>query len=324
MSGEPDFRFTLRQLQYFSAIAEHGSISRAAVAAHLSQAAMSQALAELEAAVGQQLAVRSKARGVTLTSAGRRLLADARRLLGDAAEIQAVMSERADELAGPIELGCYTSLSPYWIPFLAERFIRPNPRLDVRIEEGDGKALQRRMLEGRLDAVLTHTGHLVEGVRHTTLRSGRGYVVVAADHPLAGRGRVHLRELAHEDYVLLDIPSVREGQLPKLRRARFDPRVVWRSSSFEAVRGMVARGLGWTILVQRPASDVTYDGRTVACLDIADDFDASDVCIAHVADPMSRRLRALVDLCRDEGGRLDAEASGRPPDGVDPLSASPR
>ena len=74
-------RFTLRQLEYLSAVAEHGSIAAAALHAHASAGGVSQAISDLEQRLGVQLFIRQKAKAVTLTEAGTRVLRDARRLL---------------------------------------------------------------------------------------------------------------------------------------------------------------------------------------------------------------------------------------------------
>ena len=73
--------YTLRQLEYFVAVAEAGSVTAAAAAVHLSQSAMSTALADLERALDVQLLLRHHARGVTLTAAGEQLVVASRQLL---------------------------------------------------------------------------------------------------------------------------------------------------------------------------------------------------------------------------------------------------
>lgn len=307
------FRFTLRQLQHFIAAADAGTVTGAAEAVRISQAAMSQSLTELERAVGQQLMVRTRSHGIQLTSSGRRFLTDSRALVAKAADVQQEMTDRAGELIGPLDVGCYTGVAPFWIPFIAEKFILPNPEVAVQIREGDGTELQRQMLEGRFDAVVTHTGHLIDGVRHEVIRRGQGYALVSPDHRLAGRAEVNVSEFGDDDFVLLDIPAVRDGQLPKLRQAGLKPNIRWRSSSFEAVRGIVGRGLGWTVLVQRPPVDMSYDGMPLVALPLTD-FESSDICIAYVQERRSRRLSELIRLCKAEGARLDAmEAYHRAP-----------
>lgn len=305
------FRYTLRQVLYFVAIADYGSISAAADVSHVSQAGMSLALTELEKAVGTQLVVRHKAKGVTLTSAGRRFLVDARQLLRQATELQATITERQDELAGPLAIGCYTTLSAFWIPSITAGFAAPNPKLSVTITEGAPDELQQQMMDGKLDAVLTHTRHVRPGAAFRTIREGRPYVLVGAQHRLAQRSSVRLPELAEDDMVLLDIPSVRDNQLPNLRASGLEPKIAWRSTSFEAVRGMVARGLGYTVLIQRPPLDVSYEGLPLACLQIDGPIAHSDICVAYPAgQKLSRRLIALMDYCADSQSSDGAHPQG--------------
>lgn len=308
------FRFTLRQLQHFIATAEAGTVTGAAELVHISQAAMSQSLTELERAVGQQLMVRTRSHGIQLTSSGHRFLSDSRLLVASAADVQQEMSDRADKLIGPLDIGCYTAVAPFWIPFIAEQFVIPNPDVTMRITEGDGKDLQQQMLDGRFDAVVTHTGHLLDGVRHEVIRQGQGYALVAPDHRLAKRKSVHVAEFGDDEFVLLDVPAVREAQIPKLRQAGLKPNIRWRSTSFEAVRGLVARGLGWSVLVQRPPVNVSYDGLPLVSIPLLD-FESSDICVAYVQKRGSRRLAEFIRICKAEGARLDAiDASNRAPE----------
>src|SRR3954453_5152146 len=85
----PGARFTLRQLEYFVTVADQGTMAGAAQHHHISQSAVSLAITELERALGVQLLVRRRARGVELTGAGREVLPEVRRLLAHAAEVQA-------------------------------------------------------------------------------------------------------------------------------------------------------------------------------------------------------------------------------------------
>ncbi|MDN6535005.1 MAG: LysR substrate-binding domain-containing protein, partial [Yaniella sp.] len=84
-----------------------------------------------------------------------------------------------------------------------------------------------------------------------------------------------------------------------------EPNITWRSTSFEAVRGMVARGVGFSVLVQRPPVDVSYDGLPLVTIQL-EDFEPSDICIAYVQERRSRRLRELISVCKAEADRLDA------------------
>ncbi|WP_125612688.1 LysR family transcriptional regulator [Specibacter cremeus] len=291
-------RYTLRQVQHFVAVADAGSIRAASEAAHVSQAGLSLALTELEKALDAQLMVRHKAKGVTLTSAGQRFLGEARALLRHADEVASTVGGDQEELGGPLAVGCYSTLAAFWIPPITAGFLARHPKLRLQLTEGSPGELQAMALDGRLDAVLTHTRHVAAGMDFRVIASGVPYVLVGAGHRLAGRPGVRLAELADDDMVLLDIPSVRDNQLPNLRASGLEPRIAWRSTSFEAVRGMVARGLGYTVLVQRPAHDVSYEGLPLVALPIEGPIGHSDICVAFPAGTrLSPRLAALIDFC---------------------------
>ena len=110
--------YTLRQLEYFVAVAEAGSITRAASAVHLSQSAMSTALTDLEGALGIQLLVRHHAKGITLTPAGRQLLVASRQLLASAADLRSVAHGLGGSLTGTLTIGCFEVMAPYLLPEL--------------------------------------------------------------------------------------------------------------------------------------------------------------------------------------------------------------
>jgi len=105
-------------------------------------------------------------------------------------------------------------------------------------------------------------------------------VVVAADHLLAAADSVDIAALADEPYVLLDGPGSRSYFENLLAELGINPRVSYVSSSLEGVRSAVAAGFGFTLLVMRPLSDVTYDGGEVRTLRIENDVRPLRVVLA--------------------------------------------
>src|SRR5438093_135997 len=103
-------RVSLRQLEYFTVAVEAGTMSAAARRLHVSQSAVSVAISELERHVGVQLVLRHKAKGLTLTDAGRRLVPQARALLTGADELRTGVRELGQNLAGRLVIGCFTTI----------------------------------------------------------------------------------------------------------------------------------------------------------------------------------------------------------------------
>src|SRR5687767_4248998 len=128
-------RYSLRQLEYFVAIADAGTLSGAAARLHVSQPGLSQSLTDLERALDVQLAVRRKAHGVTLTPTGVQVLRLARELLRHADDLASVASG-GGALSGILSLGCYVTLAPTTLPSLLQGFTALHPGLTIDFVEG--------------------------------------------------------------------------------------------------------------------------------------------------------------------------------------------
>src|ERR1700712_2202008 len=126
-------RFTLRQLEYFVATCDAGSVTQAALEIPVAPSSMSAALAQLESVLGVELLVRHHARGVSPTPAGRRLLERARAVLRDAGELERL----ASGLTGAIALGCFVPLAPLIAPRLCHTFEQAYEDAAVALTEGD-------------------------------------------------------------------------------------------------------------------------------------------------------------------------------------------
>ena len=103
-------RYTLRQIEYFIATAETGSITLASERVNISQPSISTAIAHLEDELGTQLFIRRHAQGLSLTSAGRLLLVEAKRLIEQAEHVYSVASEVGERVRGQLSLGCFITL----------------------------------------------------------------------------------------------------------------------------------------------------------------------------------------------------------------------
>ena len=114
-------RYTLKQLYYFKAVAEHGGIAQASRALSLSQPAIAQALNKLEQQYGLTLLLRRHSRGVELTSHGRQLYQMAQELLQRAEQQESVIKLMSQGKLDTIRLGCFHTLAPfYMIPLIQQ------------------------------------------------------------------------------------------------------------------------------------------------------------------------------------------------------------
>ncbi|GAA4888966.1 LysR substrate-binding domain-containing protein [Streptomonospora salina] len=310
MSPAP--RFSLRQLAYFVAVAEAGTISEAAQRLHISQPAVSLALNDLERALRVQLCVRRKSHGITLTPTGTQVLRRARRLLRQAEDLEGEAGAGEGTLTGVLSLGCFVTLAPTVLPPLLQGFSALHPGLTVDFSEDTQDVLQRRLLSGELDLAVIYDMDVLPEMERAELFTMRPHVLLPAGHPLAGRSSVSLHELAPEPMVLLDAAPSSHHALGLCHDFGVVPQVGYRPTSYEVARALVGRGLGWSILVQRPSNDRTYEGFRVVITEIAEPVRAEAVLLAWPhAVRLNRRSEEFLHYCR----------ATAPPTGVRPDSA---
>ncbi|MDR7303626.1 LysR substrate-binding domain-containing protein [Haloactinomyces albus] len=295
--------YSLRQLTYFVAIAETGTISAAAQRLHASQSAVSLAVNELERALGTQLCVRRKAHGVVLTPTGAEVLRQARTVLQHAEELQAVASGRGAELSGPLAIGCYLTLAPTVLPWLLAGFGDRHPGVRVDFAEGTQDTLQQRLLAGELDLAVLYDMEILPEIDSAALYTTRPHILLPADHPCAEQPEVSLRELASHPMVLLESPPSTQHTMKVCRAAGMAPTVRHRTTSFETARALVGRGLGYSVLVQRPSNERTYEGFRVVCKEIAEHVGEVAVLLAWPRHSrLSARAGAFIDYATDPAG----------------------
>lgn len=261
-------RYTLRQLAYFVAVADAGTIAAAADELHVSQTAVAAAVKELERIFGTQLTVRRKAHGVSLTPAGRQLHARAAAFLREAEELELSTSSGGGELAGPLVVGCYLTLAPTVLPGLLERFAAEHPNVQLDFVEGTQDDVQDKLFGGELDVAIVYDMDLRPGLESVQLDTMQAYALLPAGHRLAGGASVALADLAEEPMILLDAPPSSHHTMSVFREASVAPRIRYRTTDFELTRSLVGRGMGYSVLVQRPAVDTTYEGRPFTALPI--------------------------------------------------------
>ncbi|MBX6382825.1 MAG: LysR family transcriptional regulator [Microbispora sp.] len=302
MGDVADVNFTLVQLRYFVTAAELGSMTAASRELMVAQSAISAAIAQVERELGVQLLIRHHARGLSLTRAGERFLIEAREFLAHAAALAQSARGLAGSLTGELAVGCLTTLAPFYLSRLLREFAERYPGVRVSVSEGEISAMESALLDGRCEVALVYAIDLALDLDIRPLTRARPYALLPPEHPLARAEAVSLADLASEPMILLDLPRSRD-----YFRAIYptEPRVRFRTSSYETARSLVAGGHGYSILNQRAESDQTYDGGRVACVPISDDVPTLDVVLASVRGvrPTARAV-AFAETCQAFFSRL--------------------
>lgn len=286
--------FTLRQLQYFESVVGHGSLSAAAEQCHVTPSALTLAIDDLERHLNVQLLVRRKGRGVVLTPAGSRVLAHVRNVLGHAESLAEEASRVAHTVSGRLSVGCFTTLTPFFAPSITEKFERDYPAVDLELLAAPALDLHEQLLQGRLDLAVLYSIDVPASLDFDPVLEYQPHVLVAAGHPLANRREISLGELASDKLVLLDAPPSRANTLAIFDSLSLTAQIGHVSSSYETVRCLVGHGLGYAVLFQKPATDITYDGHTVRALRVIDRVPPTVVGLARPhGGPRNARYDAL-------------------------------
>jgi DNA-binding transcriptional LysR family regulator len=177
---------------------------------------------------------------------------------------------------------------------------RLHPHVAVDFMDGAQDQLEAALLAGEIDAaVLYDMGHL-EAFDQIVLYEARGYALLGESHPLAGRPTVTLEQLATEPLVLFDQPPSASYAMSLFQARGLTPNVRHRTHAFELTRSMVARGIGYAILIQRPENKLSYEGFPI----LEKEFNPPlPICPVVLAWPRSGRLsprvHALAELAAD-------------------------
>lgn len=293
----------MRQLEYFAAVVEEGSVTAAARRMHVSPGGVSIAVSELETVLKVQLTVRRRGKGAAVTPAGRWVYEHARELLERSTDIGAVARIIRGELSGKLRVGCFTTLSPWMFPRVALYFTESHPGVDIQLVEGQSARLQQQMRDGELDVAFMYSNHLDADVTGEIIAPVRVRLAVAPAHRLASWDIVPLRELQDEPAILLALQPAGGHVEAMLRAAGFEPDVRWRSANVETIRSMVARGLGYTVIMGRPHGDMTYDGLPITYRDISDELPANNVVVAYPQGAVpTAKIKTLISFCREAFG----------------------
>ena len=284
-------RFTLKQLGYFVAVGETGSILKASQNIHVSQPSISSAISQLEDTFGLQLFVRHHAQGLTLTSAGQRFFVEAKDVLSRAARLHSVAGELANELVGTLEVGCFNPLAPIVIPSLCHGFMAEAPDVDLRVREAHQADLLQHLRRGSIDIALTYDLQVQRDIEFIPLASLPPYALIAASHPYAKKSKIALTSLIEEPLILLDLPISSEYFMSLFQAEGLNPVIKARTSLSDVQRGLVASGYGYSLANARPSNQCALDGNEIRYIPLTGAHRSLTLGIAS----LSSRRRTLLE-----------------------------
>ncbi|MDO9526217.1 MAG: LysR family transcriptional regulator [Gemmobacter sp.] len=273
--------FTLRQLQFFVAAAEQGSVSGAARALSISQSSVTEAIRALEDDLGVTLFDRL-ARGLALTHKGSLFLRHARQILADVATARLAFSDDTAQEPGRLSLGVTSLVAGYVLSDILSRFRRAYPRVSLNVIEDNGEYLQHLLIGGELDVAVLLTSSVKDrmALHVETLLVSPYRLWLPLGHPLMDAEAISLDQLAGEPLIQLMVDEIEESTRSLMGALKVKPEIAFRTRSVEAVRSLVATGAGLAILpslVYRPWS---LEGDRIDIRDVSGDLPSVQVGLA--------------------------------------------
>ncbi len=292
--------YTLRQASYFIAAADHGSIAGAALSLNVAQPSVSSAVAKLEDVLGVQLFIRHHAQGVSLTPAGQRMAVEMRALLGHAGDVLNSAARAGDDVAGPFGVGCFLTIASFYMPRLIKNFHDAYPEAEIRLVEVMQNDLVNGLESGQFELAVVYSADLPGNLEMEPLADFPPYVLLPEGHRFANRKSLSLEEMINEPMILLDMQPSSRYFTTLFIHLGFEPNIRYRSPSFETVRSLVGNGFGYSILVTRPAGDLTYDGKRIITVPLSDNVPQAQVVLARMAGTRPTRMaEAFTTVCRN-------------------------
>lgn len=243
---------TLRQLQYLKLLGEHGSFSRAAEAAHVTQPTLSAGVQALETVLGAPVVDRGR-QGVILTAVGEEAARRAQDVLARAEDLVQAARSAGRPLSGRFRLGVIPTVAPFLLPRALPVLRRAYPELKLFLREDLTGRLVAGLKAGTLDAALIALPCDIAGLETAKVADDELVAAAPADHPFARGGEVSAGALQAQDLILLeDGHCLRDHALAACRLDQPRPpggaEGAFAATSLHTLVQMVGSGLGVTLL----------------------------------------------------------------------------
>ncbi len=250
--------FTLRQIQYFVAVAEQGSVTRAAQNLSISQSSITEALKELENDLGVVLFERHP-RGLSITHNGHQFLRHATKILATVSDARTSFSGQQNVPTGTLNLGVTSLVAGYVLSDLLARYRRACPGVEVSAIEDNGSYVEHLLVGGELDVAVMVISNLRDrmALQAEILETSPYRLWLPMGHPLVSADIISVADIAREPLIMLTVDEIEENTGKLLTALGARPHVAFRTRSVEAVRSLVATGAGVALLpdlVYRPWS----------------------------------------------------------------------
>lgn len=288
----------LEQLRLMAQIAEHGSLTRAAIAANSQQSVISRQLSALETECGGQLFYRT-GRGVMLTELGASVMPRIRQLLTDFDQLAEDMRSSAELPRGDVRLGILPALTDPLVTLLYQEVREKLPGVRLHLYEGSNGQLDEWLATGRIDLALLYRYGEVDEAADRVLGRVSSYLISAVGDPVTQHETIAFQQLAGVPLVLPSEPNALRTTLDQLaRRANIALNVAMEADSLPIQKNIVATGNAYAIVGWLAVSREVEAGRLQASRIVDPGIERAAILSAtqhHVFTRSSRAIARIVE-----------------------------
>ena len=235
-----------------------------------SHSAVSMGISDLESAAGGDLLIRTPRRKLQLTELGSRIFNDARSVVDTADRIESTFRAGLAP-SGTVHLSCFNPFSPFVVPDLMAAMAERAPGVELRVTEDPVEQVFPGLLDGTFDVALLYEDRIPAGLEFEPITTHWPYVIVSAEHRLAGADEIDLFDLEPDPFVYVKQRerSYFERLISALGVHPVSQQPTW---NMDTVRTMVGRNEAWSILIgPRPMGGASPEGEPIRGVRIAND-----------------------------------------------------
>lgn len=256
---------TLVQLEYIIALDNYRHFAIAAEKCFVTQPTLSMQIQKLEDTLGVILFDRSK-HPIEPTEMGTQILEQARKIIAESKKISEIIDNEKHEVKGNVKIGVIPTLAPYLVPLFISSFVEKYPLINLQVSEHMTSDMLDLIKKDQIDIGLMVTPLNEESMKESPLFYEEFYAYVSHRHPLFDQKLVASSELNNEGLWILDEGHCYRSQMLNICNAkkadRFNNRVLYESGSLEALKKLVDRRGGYTLLPELFTLDLSKDERS--------------------------------------------------------------
>ena len=291
-------------MRYVEAAGRLGSIAKAAVEVSISQSSITASIDALEASLDYALFVRTPAKGITPTSAGREALQLIRTYLNQTRQFESELQSQGGDDAGLVRIACYATAAPTFLPPILKSITENFPGISVKVMEGNMMAILDYLENGEVDLVFTYDRHVPPAQAFEPLFSAPPYALISKSDAASQLGSITFKQLSKKPMIMLDLPYTRDYFLELFRARGLEPELSHSTRSSEIAQALVEGDFGYTLLNIQPRTYSAKDSRFRA-IPISDSTDVPIFGIATLGNlRQPKNVRSFIKICtqlRDEG-----------------------